>query len=60
VYPSRYESFGDAVSNALELIKEPGKIPNYNLDADRGYGWKGWHPQPGSDPTTLPVQDVED
>jgi hypothetical protein len=35
--------FGDAVANAVDLIKNDGfGLQNYNLDADRGYGWKTW------------------
>lgn len=57
-YPSRNMFFGDAVSNALQIIKNNGQgIPNYNLDADRGYGWKTWNPKPGSLPATPPVED---
>jgi hypothetical protein len=60
-YPSRKLLFGDAVSNALEIIKNNGQgLPNYNLDADRGYGWKTWNPKPGSMPATPPVVDVEE
>jgi len=25
-------------------------LPPYNLDADRGYGWKTWNPQVGTFP----------
>jgi hypothetical protein len=35
--------FGDAVSNAVDLIQQDGiGLQNYNLDADRGYGWRTW------------------
>jgi hypothetical protein len=35
--------FGDAVANAVDLIVKDGVgLQNYNLDADRGYGWKTW------------------
>jgi hypothetical protein len=35
--------FGDAVANAVDLImNDGGGLQNYNLDADRGYGWKTW------------------
>jgi hypothetical protein len=61
VYPSRNQFFGDAVSNALDLLKQgPGKLPSYNLDGDRGYGWKTWNPKPGSQPDTPPVIDVQE
>jgi hypothetical protein len=60
-FPSSNLFFGDAVSNALELLKQsPGKLPSYNLDGDRGYGWKTWNPQPGSDPDAPPVIVVQE
>jgi hypothetical protein len=60
-FPTLNQFFGDAVSNAVQLITDgPGKLPNYNLDADRGDGWTGWHPQPGSMPSTPPVLAVHD
>jgi hypothetical protein len=61
VYPSRNQFFGDAVANAVQLITNEGAgLPDYNLDADRGYGWKGWHPKSGSMPATPPVADEQD
>jgi len=60
-YPSRYQVFGDAVCNAVAAIQTDGiGLPNYNLDSDRGYGWKSWAPQPGSFPGTPPVVDVQE
>ena len=60
-FPTRQLFFGDAVANALELIAQsPGKLPDYNLDADRGDGWKGWHPQTGTTPATPPVNAAQD
>jgi hypothetical protein len=60
-YPSRYQIFGDAVSNALQLITNDGAgLPDYNLDGDRGYGWKGWHPKAGTVPANQPVMDEQD
>jgi hypothetical protein len=48
---------GDAVVNALKVIAAKAeKLPNYNMDADRGYGWPCWHPTAGTDPTTPPLQ----
>jgi hypothetical protein len=52
-FPGANLFFGDAVSNAQQLIADQAtKLPNYNLDADRGYGWKCWNPMlntfPGS------------
>jgi hypothetical protein len=61
VFPTRDVFFGDAVANAMDLLKQgPGKLPSYNLDGDRGYGWKTWNPQPGSDPDTPPVTVIQD
>jgi hypothetical protein len=60
-FPSQSVPFGDAVSNALQLIKAKADgLPDYNLDGDRGYGWLGWHPKALSDPATLPVQVEQD
>ena len=57
VFPTRGVVFGDAVSNAVALIGSDGKgLPNYNLDGDRGYGWKTWNPHPGTVPANPPVQ----
>jgi len=54
--PSRNVYFGDAVSNANQLFADKGaKVPNYNLDADRGYGWIDWSPVTGSFPAAPPV-----
>ena len=52
-FPSSGQFFGDALSNAKKLIADQAaNLPRYNLDADRGYGWKAWNPQlntfPGS------------
>jgi hypothetical protein len=49
--------FGDAVANAVQLIGAGGakSLLDYNLDADRGYGWLTWDPAPGSNPFTPPV-----
>ncbi len=55
-FPTANRFFGDAVSNALQAIaKNAVKLPDYNLDADRGYGWLGWHPQAGTVPANPPV-----
>jgi hypothetical protein len=44
--PSSNQLFGDAVSNAVQVIENNGNnLQNYNLDADRGYGWKTWTPK---------------
>jgi hypothetical protein len=55
-YPTSDLFFGDAVSNAVELIAAGGsKLPDYNLDGDRGYGWLAWDPKTGTNPFTPPV-----
>jgi hypothetical protein len=60
-YPSRNQFFGDAVSNAVAVVQNEGKdLPGYNLDADRGYGWKSWNPKAGSTPRNPPVIDVQE
>ncbi|HVT95489.1 MAG TPA: hypothetical protein VHD76_21745 [Bryobacteraceae bacterium] len=61
-FPSRNQFFGDAVSNAVQLISSHAKgMPRYNLDADRGYGWKTWIAQvntfPGSGAVNNPNQE---
>lgn len=57
----RDKFFGDAVSNALQIFAANAvNLPSYNLDADRGYGWLGWHPAPGTQPVTPPVSDQAD
>lgn len=56
--PSSDTFFGDAVSNAVEVIRADGvNLQNYNLDADRGYGWKSWTPPQttAEGPLTLPL-----
>lgn len=53
-FPSNNLYFGDAVSNALLLLHQtPGKVPDYNLDGDRGYGWLNWNPQAPKIPVHL-------
>jgi hypothetical protein len=54
-FPTLGETLGGAVANARQALDSPGKLGDFNLDADRGYGWLGWHPTPGSDPTTPPI-----
>ena len=57
--PSRDRDFGDAVANAVDLVRAGGAgLVDYNLDGDRGYGWKTWRPRPN---TTLadPLQPVQ-
>jgi len=60
-FPTRQVFLGDAVANAVQAITHgPDHLPDYNLDGDRGDGWEGWHPQPGSVPATPPVNAVQD
>lgn len=46
--PSANVPFGDAVSNAAEIVADafrskPEPLPDLNLDGDRGYGWRTWN-----------------
>jgi hypothetical protein len=50
-FPSANVFFGDAVSNAQQLIGNVANLPSYNLDADRGYGWLCWGPALGQYPS---------
>jgi hypothetical protein len=59
-YPSSVLQLGGSVANAKQALGGPLPLPNYNLDGDRGYGWLGWHPKAGSDPSTPPVSDEQD
>lgn len=60
-FPTRQVFLGDAVANAVQAITHgPDHLPDFNLDGDRGDGWEGWHPQPGSVPATPPVNAVQD
>ncbi|MES2108155.1 MAG: hypothetical protein V4577_05385 [Bacteroidota bacterium] len=60
-YPTSDKFFGDAVSNADQVIGgDLAKLPNYNLDGDRGYGWHDWDPKAGSNPANPPVLDVQE
>ncbi len=58
-YPTLLEPLGGAVANATQALASTD-LPNYSLDADRGYGWLDWHPAGGTNPVALPVQDTED
>jgi hypothetical protein len=50
-FPTRGESFGDAVSNAVQLVQSEAQgLVDYNLDGDRGYGYKTWLPAPDTKP----------
>jgi hypothetical protein len=52
------QTFGDAVHAAAAVIDGAlvNNLPNFNLDADRGYGFApGWHPKPGTNPSVPPV-----
>jgi len=60
-FPTRNEEFGDALANSVDIIRaRAGGLANYNLDGDRGYGWKTWRPQGLSSPAdpSMPVQEV--
>ncbi len=42
-FPTTDTDFGGAVANATDLIRGEGNgLRNFNLDGDRGYGWKTW------------------
>ncbi|MHA6324113.1 hypothetical protein [Roseivivax sp. CAU 1753] len=61
LFPTRDQNFGGALENALDIIRGAAQgLPSYNLDGDRGYGWKTWRPQLGTAPAdaTQPVQEV--
>lgn len=50
-FPSQNVAFGGAVANAVQVIKnDANDLVDYNLDADRGYGWKTWNPWPNTYP----------
>ena len=57
-FPTRGVPFGSAVPNAVDLIAHEGAgLVDYNLDADRGYGWKTWTSR--TDPSTGSVTNPE-
>jgi hypothetical protein len=65
IWLTRVELFGGPVANALQLLQaqQDGKLSgllDYNLDADRGYGWQTWDPNPGSNPAVPPVVPVKE
>jgi hypothetical protein len=48
--------FGNAVENAVQVIQaQADGLPDYNLDADRGYGWLAWRPPPSTFPSEPPI-----
>lgn len=50
-FPTRDLQFGGAVANAADVIRADGVgLADYNLDGDRGYGWKSWRPKLGNQP----------
>lgn len=61
-FPSAGLFFGDAVSNALDLLDTQAVgLPSFNLDGDRGYGFETWNPRvntfPGNGDVTDPKQE---
>jgi hypothetical protein len=44
--------FGNAVANGIQAIQQPdaASFTDFNLDADRGYGWRCWEMQTGAAP----------
>jgi hypothetical protein len=61
-FPSRLDGagfplwFGNAVDNAVQVIQQDADgLPDYNLDADRGYGWLVWEPAFGELPSRPPI-----
>jgi hypothetical protein len=62
-FPTDNVFFGDAVANAQQVIADHAKtLPPFNLDADRGYGWKAWDPAvstfPGNGQVNNPKQEA--
>jgi hypothetical protein len=56
IWPTDDKDFGDAVANAVQTVaSKAAKLPDYNLDADRGYGWQTWDPAPASNPSIPPI-----
>ena len=57
-YPSQDRGMGDAVANAVDVMQKDAKgLSNYNIDGDRGYGWKTWNPKLLTKPKDPPVSD---
>jgi hypothetical protein len=60
--PTSSVAFGGTVANALSVVEAAlgGRLkeaPDFNLDGDRGYGWRSW--SPSADPAvSLPVTPV--
>lgn len=52
--------FGSAIDFSADLIRDRlENLPNFNLDGDRGYGWKTWRadaPEDINDTATHPVK----
>ena len=60
-FPTRGEFFGSVVPNALEVLTKDGQeLIDYNLDGDRGYGWKTWLPKLGTKPKDPPFEAVDE
>jgi hypothetical protein len=63
VFPTRDQDFGGALANAVAVVQAQAQgLVSYNLDGDRGYGWKTWHPKAGTSPANpdVPVSVVEE
>ena len=51
VFLHEWSCSGGAVANAVSVIQtEAMTLVDYNLDGDRGYGWKCWRPKVGTEP----------
>ena len=60
-YNAGTTSFGPAYQAALVLLEEnPGMLPNWNLDGDRGLGWLTWQLTAPYPKASNPVQTEEE
>ncbi len=52
--------FGNSVANAVQVIRSDAQgLENFNLDADRGYGWLAWRTNPTELPAVPPFEPVD-
>ena len=65
-FPSRTGSvgeplyFGNSVDNAVQVIRsDAAGLADFNLDADRGYGWLAWATQSPNLPSRPPIDAVQ-